>query len=217
MNRYQDQREGFAAFLLRARAGNIPDNGLYAAIESVPRAEFVPSEFADAAWSSRSIPIACGEVIEGIDIQAKTIAALEIVTGHRVLEVGTGSGYTAAVMGRLGAKIKSVDRYKTLVKDAAERCRTLELGNVLVRQADGLKDMASEGPFDRIVVWAAFEALPRNFADLLASGGVMIAPIGPPEGVQDLARLVKIGSRFEREDIGTVRVQPLVPGIAAAI
>ena len=211
------EHEGFAAFLLRARAKGIPDNGLFKAIESVPRSQFIPEEFTDEMWSSQSLPIACGEAIEGIDLQARILSSLDIVAGHRVLEIGTGSGFTAAVMARLGAKVKTVDRYKTLTGAAQERFISLGLGNAVAMQADGSRNMAGEGPFDRIVAWAAFEKLPRKSVDLLATGGIMIAPIGPGDGEQKLAKLTKIGSRFEREDIGKARLQPLTKGVAAAL
>ena len=210
-------REDLAAFLLRARSRGFTDGGICAAIEAVPRAEFVPSEFADAAWSSRTVPIPCGESIEGIDHQAFILSCLAIEPGHRILEVGTGSGYTAAVMGRLGAKVKTLERYRTLAEAANSRFHTLGLGGVLARQADGSGGLPAEGPFDRIVVWAAFEQMPRGFADQLASNGVMIAPIGPAEGEQELARLTKIGSRFEKSMIGTVRVQPIASGLPQAL
>lgn len=210
-------REGFAAFLLRARARGVCANGLFKALETVPRRMFVPEEHADFMWTGQSFPIDCGANIEGIDLQARTIGALEIAAGHRILEIGTGSGYTAAVMARMGAKVKTIDRYKTLVARAQERFASLDLGNVLSIQADGARNMAGEEPFDRIVAWAAFETLPRKFVDLLATGGIMIAPVGPGDGKQKLARLSKIGSRFEREDIGVVRMQPLSKGAAAAL
>lgn len=217
MNTGISGREGFAAFLLRARARGIGDNALFGAIESVPRAQFVPDEYTDVVWSSQSIPIPCGESIEGIDLQARILGALGIVAGQRVFEIGTGSGFTAAIMARMGAKVKTVDRYKTLVASAQERFVSLGIGNAIVWQADGTKNMAGEGPFDRIVSWAAFGELPRRYVDLLASGGIMIAPIGPEDGEQRLAKLTKIGSRFERQDIGVARMQPLLPGVAAAI
>ena len=210
-------REGFAAFLLRARARGVPANGLFKALETVPRRMFVPEEHADFMWTGQSFPIDCGANIEGIDLQARIIGALEIAAGHRILEIGTGSGYTAAIMARMGAKVKTIDRYKTLVARAQERFASLDLGNVLSIQADGARNMAGEEPFDRIVAWAAFETLPRKFVDLLATGGIMIAPVGPGDGKQKLARLSKIGSRFEREDIGVVRMQPLSKGAAAAL
>ncbi len=210
-------REGFAAFLLRARAKGIADNGLYGAIENVPREQFLPDEYADAAWSGQMVPIACGEAIEGIDLQAKVLSSLEVSTGQRVLEIGTGSGYTAAVMAGMGAKVKTIDRYKTLISGAQERFVMLGIGNAIAHQADGLRSSGQEGPFDRIVAWAAFSELPRKYVDLLATGGLMIAPIGADDDEQRLARLTKIGSRFEREDIGVARLQPLLPGLASAL
>ena len=134
-----------------------------------------------------------------------------------MLEIGTGSGYTAAVMSRLAARVVTVDRYKTLVEQARQRFEALGIDNVFVRQTDGSNGLPGEGPFDRIVVWAAFESLPRYFADQLSSGGAMVVPMGPPEGEQVMIKLGKLGSRFEREDIGVVRLQPMARGVAAAI
>ncbi|MDQ2705055.1 MAG: protein-L-isoaspartate(D-aspartate) O-methyltransferase, partial [Pseudomonadota bacterium] len=163
------------------------------------------------------IPIECGEAIEGPDMQAQIIASLAIEPGHRVLEVGTGSGFTAAVLARLAAKVVTVERYRTLAEQARQRFEALGLVNAFMRHADGSQGLPAEAPFDRIVVWAAFDAMPRSFAEQLASNGVMIAPIGPDEGEQVLTKLTKIGSRFEREDIGTVRLQPIAKNIAAVI
>src|SRR5690606_35612896 len=120
-------------------------------------------------------------------------------------------------MARLSGRIVTVERYRTLTEQARQRFEALAITNVSARQADGSAGLANEGPFDRIVVWAAFDSLPRSFVDQLSSGGTMIAPIGPEEGEQVLTRLTKIGSRFEREEIGTVRLQPMMRGVAAAI
>ncbi len=207
-------REGFAAFVLRARAAGLQDSGLLAAIESVPRASFIDPQYAGLAWSSRTVPIPCGESIEGIDFQARVLASLAVEPGHRLLEIGTGTGFTAAVMARMGARVKTVERYRTLVEAASRRFATLGFGGISIRQADGARGLAGEGPFDRIVVWAAFESLPRHFVDQLASSGVMIAAIGPGDQPQELVRLVRIGSRFERSRLGEVRMQPLASGVA---
>jgi protein-L-isoaspartate(D-aspartate) O-methyltransferase len=217
LNGTTDDREAFAAFLLRLRSRGIVSRDLVAAFEATPRRAFVPSQWQDEAWSDRMLPIECGEAIEGADVQAGVIAALEIQSGHRVLEIGTGSGFTAAVMAKLAGRVITLDRYKTLVRQARERFESLGIGNAIVRQADGSNGLAAEGPFDRIVVWAAFDALPRLFVDQLSSGGIMVAPIGPAEEPQALARLTKTGSRFDRQDFGTVRLQPLTPGVAAVI
>jgi protein-L-isoaspartate(D-aspartate) O-methyltransferase len=212
-----DDREGVAAFMLRMRARGIGDQALFSAIEATPRRAFVPGQWREAAWLDRMLPIVCGEVIEGIDLQAQVIASLALDPAHLVLEVGTGSGFTSAVIARLSGRVLTLDRYKTLIGEAQQRASALGISNIIFRQADGSGGAAADGPFDRIVVWAAFDSMPRHFVDQLASGGVMIAPIGPGDGVQKLARLTKLGSRFEREDIGEVRLQPLAQGVAAAL
>ncbi len=212
-----DGREGFAAFLLRLRGKGMVPKALIAAFEATPRAGFVAGHFHPVAWSERTLPIECGEAIEGADLQAAVIAALAIEPGNRVLEIGTGSGYTAAVMARLAGRVVTIDRYKTLAEQARQRFEALGIGNVIARHADGSNGLPGEGPFDRIVVWAAFDTLPRFLLDQLSSGGVVIAPIGPEESEQVLAKLTKVGSRFEREDIGSVRLQPILPGMAAVL
>lgn len=211
------ERERFAAFLLRMRAAGLDRRDLIAAVEATPRATFVPGQWRSDAWSDRSVPIECGETIEGVDLQMQVLAALDIQPGCRVLEVGTGSGFTAAVMARLAGRVLSIDRFRTLVEAATQRNETLQLSNVLVRQLDGSQGVPADGPFDRIVVWAAYDALPRGFVDQLSSGGVMIAAIGPADGVQLLEKLTKVGSRFERENVANVRFQPIARGVAAAL
>lgn len=217
MNTGLDDREGFAAFLLRLRGRGAAPKALVAAFEATPRRGFLSAQFHSIAWSEGMLPIECGEAIEGVDLQAAVIAALGIEPGNRVLEIGTGSGYTAAVMSRLAARIVTIDRYKTLTEQAKQRFEALGIGNVIARQADGSNGLPNEGPFDRIIAWAAFDSLPRFLLDQLSSGGVVIAPIGPEEGEQVLAKLTKVGSRFEREDIGMVRLQPILRSVAAVI
>ena len=212
-----DEREAFASFLLRLRGKGIVAKEVISAFEATPRHAFVPDRWQSVAWSEGMIPIECGEAIEGPDLQAEIIASLAIEPGHRVLEIGAGSGFTAAVMARLAARLVTIERYKTLTEQARQRIEALGFTNVSVRHADGSQGLAAEGPFDRIVVWAAFDSLPRNFVEQLASNGVMVAPIGPEEGLQTLTKLTKIGSRFEREDIGTVRLQPIMRSVAAVI
>ncbi|MCR4267530.1 protein-L-isoaspartate(D-aspartate) O-methyltransferase [Nitratireductor sp. ZSWI3] len=213
----EQEREGFAAFMLRMRARGLVSKELFAAMEATPRGDFVPPEWRSLAWSERMLPIACGESIEGCDLQAQVIEALELSAGHRVLEVGVGSGFTAAVIARLAGRVLTLDRYKTLCAQAQSRWEHLGLSNAVARQADGLEGAAADGPFDRIVVWAAFDELPRRFVDQLATGGIMIAPIGPGEEVQTMVKLTKVGSRFERVDLASVRLQPLTKGVAEAI
>lgn len=210
-------REGFAAFMLRMRGKGGVTGNVLAAFEATPRAPFLAGHFHDLAWSDRMLPIECGEAIEGADVQAQILSALAFEPGNRVLEVGTGSGYSAAVISRLAGRVTTIDRYKTLVEQARMRFEQFGIQNVIARQADGANGLSSEGPFDRIVVWAAFDSHPRVFVDQLSTGGTMVAAIGPEEGKQVLVRLTKVGSRFEREDIGEVRFQPILKGAAAIL
>ena len=117
----------------------------------------------------------------------------------------------------VAGRVVTVDCYNTLVDQARHRLDALGLGHGGVRQADAANGLAGEGAFDRIVCWAAFSALPRNFVDQLSTNGLMITPIGPGEGEQVLVHLQKVGSRFDRTDIGVVRFQPLLEGVAAAL
>jgi protein-L-isoaspartate(D-aspartate) O-methyltransferase len=211
------EREGFAAFMLRLRGRGGVGKDIVAAFEATPRTHFLPGQFHNIAWSDRMLPIECGEAIEGTDLQAHIISALHIEPGSRILEIGTGSGYTAAVMSRLASRITTLDRYKTLVDQARQRFEQFGIQNVHARQVDGSNGLAAEGPFDRIIVWAAFEGHPRIFVDQLSSGGTMVAAIGPEEERQVLVRLTKVGSRFDREDIGEVRFQPISRGLAAVL
>lgn len=210
------EREGFAAFMLRLR-GRGMSRQVVAAFEATPRSAFIAEHLEPHAWSDRMLPIDCGEAIEGVDTQAYVIAMLGLEPEHRVLEVGTGSGFTAAVMSRLAARVVTLDHYRTLADHARARLDQFGVTNVVVRQADGAQGLPAESPFERIVVWCAFDSLPKHFLDQLASGGSMIAPIGPEEDRQTLVRLIKVGSRFEREDLGEVRFQPFLRGVAAKL
>jgi len=207
-------KEGFAAMCLRLRARGIVNNDLLNAIEQTPRHFFVPAEHAAHAWSSRTLPIECGAILEGVDLAAQILDTMKLKPSHRVLEIGTGSGFTAAVLGRLAERVLTVDRYRTLVNLAQERMDKLSLRNVIVRQADGSMGLQGEGTFDRILVTAAFNTLPRIYAEQLVSGGVMVAPVIGDGGIARMVKLTKAGSRFEREDLFDTPYQPIVPQIA---
>lgn len=210
-------KEGFAALCLRLRGRGITAGDLLNAIEQTPRHLFTPAEHAASAWSSRTIPIECGAFMEGADLAAELVDALKLKPSHRVLEIGTGSGFTAAVMARLAERVLTVDRYKTLVTLAQERMDRLSLRNVVVRQADGSAGLQGEGTFDRIVVTAAFTTLPKIYAEQLVSGGMMIAPVVQEDGSSRMVRLMKTGSRFERTELFDTPYQPIVAQVALSL
>lgn len=211
------EKEGFAALVLRLRSEGISELDLLTAVEQTPRSLFVPASSADNAYSSRTIPIDCGAFMEGADMAVRLLASLQVKPGQRVLEIGTGSGFTAAVLARLAERVLTIDRYRTLVTAAQGRFEKLGMRNVIVRQADGINGMPGEGTFDRILVTGAFTTMPRFYAEQLVSGGTMIAPLMVDDTTCMMVRLSKTGSRFEREDLFTAPYLPLVPHIAAAL
>lgn len=209
-------REGFASFVMRMRGYGIDDPRLFAAIESTPRQSFLASSWSHLSYSSRTAPLDCGEYMEGIDDQARAIAALKLEPGHRVLEIGTGSGFTAAVMSSLAGRVTTVERYRKLCDHALQQFVSLKRENIMVKHADGRHGMPG-GPFDRILIWLAFDEVPRHFVDLLATHGVLIAPIGPGDGRQIMTRIAKVGSRSEQEDLMVVRYQPFIEGVSSVL
>lgn len=208
------EREGFAALVLRLRAEGITNLDLLTAVEQTPRSVFVPPEFAQSAYSSRSIPIDCGQFMEGADLAVRLLSHLQVKPGHRVLEVGTGSGFVTAILGRLAERVISIERYKTLIANAQRRLEQLAIRNVILRQMDGMNGLPGEGTFDRIFATAAYPVMPRFFAEQLVSGGMLLAPLMVEEERCIMVRLTKTGSRFEREDLFEVPFLPLQPKIA---
>ena len=211
------EREGLAALILRLRGDGLQDNSLLTAVEETPRTLFTPPAFSDAAYSSRLVPLDCGAFMEGADLAVQMLYLLMVRPGQRVLEIGTGSGFTAAVMARIAERVFTLDRYKTLVSLAKQRFERLELRNIAVRQADGSQGLRGEGTFDRILATAAFQSPPRFFVEQLVAGGVLVAPVIGEGGECMLMRMTKVGSRFEREELFPVPFEPLVPGRAMAL
>jgi protein-L-isoaspartate(D-aspartate) O-methyltransferase len=201
-------------FLLTMRQRGIGDATVLRALDEVPREHFVADQFEEAAYADRALPIACGQTISQPYVVAYMTEQLQVRPEHRVLEVGTGSGYQAAILSRIAGKVVSIERYRTLADAARERLQTLGYHNVEVRLGDGLAGAPDLAPFDRIIVTAAAETVPEALAEQLAEGGVMLLPLGPHDGVQRLVRLTKKEGALEREDLIDVRFVPLLAGQA---
>lgn len=212
-----DNREALAEFLLRLRSNGITDHRLLTAFEDVPRRNFVPIIHVTEAYARGQMPIECGQSMTAVSMVAKTLSALKVEPSHRVLELGTGTGYQAALLGRLAAKVISVERFRTLHDKAKDRLSQLKVDNVYVKLLDGSVAATELGLSDRIISNFAFPEIPKNFIDNLSSNGVMIAPIGKPNEVQIVKCLTKVGSRFHSEDLFPVRTQPYISGISKAI
>lgn len=201
-------------FLLTLRRRGIASAAVLRAMDEVPRELFVGQGLADSAYADQALPIACGQTISQPYVVAYMTEQLELKPEHRVLEIGTGSGYQAAVLAHLVKEVVTVERYRTLADTARERLEALDISNVQVVTGDGLAGYPQRAPFDRIVVTAAAESVPQPLVDQLADGGILILPLGPHEGVQDLVKLRKTQQGLTRESLIAVRFVPLLPGQA---
>jgi protein-L-isoaspartate(D-aspartate) O-methyltransferase len=203
-------------FQLSLRRRQIADQAVLRAMDEVPRDEFVEPEFAADAYADTALPIACGQTISQPYVVAYMTEQLGVEHEHRVLEIGTGSGYQAAVLAHLAHEVVTLERFPKLAARAAERLRMLGLINVAVRAADGFDIPEEFGVFDRIIVTAAMTALPQKLKERLTPGGILIAPIGPQDGIQTLVRVRATPSGFEQDELIDVRFVPALPGLAKA-
>jgi len=200
--------------LLTLRRRGIGDQAVLRAMDEVPRAQFVETDFAWQAYADQALPIACGQTISQPYVVAYMTEHLALRPHHRVLEIGTGSGYQAAVLSRLAREVVSIERYRTLADQARERLAALGYDNVEVVVGDGLAGAPDKAPFDRILVTAAAERVPQTLLDQLDDDGVMLLPLGPQHGSQHIIKLTKSQTGIEREDLIPVRFVPLLPGQA---
>jgi protein-L-isoaspartate(D-aspartate) O-methyltransferase len=201
-------------FMLTLRRRGISDQAVLRAMDEVPREQFVDNDFTDAAYADRALPIACGQTISQPYVVAYMTEQLDVHPEHRVLELGTGSGYQAAVLSRIARELVTVERYRTLAEKATSRLWALGYKNVEVVVGDGLAGAPERAPFDRIIVTAAAEEVPQALVDQLVDGGIMVLPLGPHEGAQYIVKLTKTGDTLEREQLIAVRFVPLLPGQA---
>jgi protein-L-isoaspartate(D-aspartate) O-methyltransferase len=190
------------------------DPAVLRAMEEVPRDKFVMPEHARSAYSDRAMPIACGQTISQPYVVAFMTEHLEVQSQHHVLEVGTGSGYQAAILSRLAAKVTSIERYRTLADAARIRLKALGYDNVDILVGDGMAGAPDRAPFDRIIVTAAAESVPQALVDQLAVSGMMVLPLGPHDEHQTLVKIVRAEHGVERTELIDVRFVPLLPGQA---
>jgi protein-L-isoaspartate(D-aspartate) O-methyltransferase len=201
-------------FQLTLRRRGISDQGVLRAMEEIPREAFVADADRADAYRDSALGIACGQTISQPFVVAYMTEQLKLQKRHRVLEIGTGSGYQAAVLSRLAADVLTVERFKTLADAARVRLEKLGYHNVEVMVGDGFNLPLNVGEFDRIIVTAAMEQIPESLTDRLADEGILIAPVGPHHGVQTLVRFAKTATGLARKSLVDVRFVPALPGIA---
>jgi protein-L-isoaspartate(D-aspartate) O-methyltransferase len=201
-------------FQLTLRRRGISDQAVLRAMEQVPREAFVAEADRADAYRDSALGIACGQTISQPFVVAYMTEQLQLQKRHRVLEIGTGSGYQAAILSRLADHVLTIERFRTLADGARERLARLGWHNVEVLLGDGFDVPPDAGQFDRIIVTAAMEQIPDKLQERLVVGGILIAPVGPHHGVQTLVRVTRTVDGFERKELVDVRFVPALPGIA---
>jgi protein-L-isoaspartate(D-aspartate) O-methyltransferase len=201
-------------FQLALRRRGISDQAVLRTMEEVPREVFVAPGDRGHAYRDSALGIACGQTISQPFVVAYMTEQLQLQKGHKVLEIGTGSGYQAAVLSRLCAHVLTIERYRTLADTARDRLEALGYFNIEVMLGDGFDIPPGAGDFDRIIVTAAMEKIPDTLQQRLQPGGILIAPVGPHHGTQTLVRVTRTDSGFERKELVDVRFVPALPGIA---
>ena len=201
-------------FQLTLRRRGISDQAVLRAMEEVPREVFVAAGDRGHAYRDSALGIACGQTISQPFVVAYMTEQLQLQKSHKVLEIGTGSGYQAAVLSRLCTHVLTIERYRTLADTARDRLEALDYYNIEVMYGDGFDIPAGAGDFDRIIVTAAMEKIPEKLQERLLPRGILIAPVGPHHGTQTLVRVTRTDSGFERKELVDVRFVPALPGIA---
>lgn len=201
-------------FQLSLRRRGISDLAVLRAMEEVPRELFVEPGDRDDAYRDSALGIACGQTISQPFVVAYMTEQLQLRKHHRVLEIGTGSGYQAAILSRLCADVLTIERYRTLADTARARLTELGYGNVEVKLGDGFDVPETAGTFERIIVTAAMEQVPEDLLERLEPGGILIAPVGSHHGIQTLIRVTRTESGFDRRELVDVRFVPALRGIA---
>ena len=200
-------------FLFALRSKGVTDTRVLAAMEKIDRGPFIRGHFADRAYEDMPLPIACGQTISQPSIVGLMTQALRINPRDKVLEVGTGSGYQAAILSQLARRVYTVDRHRRLVREARAIFDEMGLTNITALTADGSFGLPEQAPFDRILVTAAAEDPPGPLLAQLKIGGIMVLPVGQSDTVQSLIRVTRHDAGYEYDELRQVRFVPLVEGL----
>jgi len=204
-----------ARLIMELRQGGVSDRDVLSAMERVPRDVFVPAFFHDRAWDNTALPIGGGQTISQPLIVALMTQALEVTKRHKVLEIGTGSGYQTAILAKLCRRVYTIERIRALLAGAEALFERLPIRNVTAKLDDGSRGWPDQAPFDRIIVTAAAAKVPETLLNQLAIGGVMVVPVGPTAEDQVLVRIRRDEGGFHHEFLTGVRFVPLVEGETA--
>ncbi|WP_072900354.1 protein-L-isoaspartate(D-aspartate) O-methyltransferase [Cognatiyoonia sediminum] len=200
-------------FLFALRSKGVTDARVLSAVEAVDRAAFMQGLFSERAYEDTPLPISCGQTISQPSIVGIMTQALAVTPRDKVLEVGTGSGYQAAILSQLARRVYTVDRYRRLVQEAQRIFDSLGITNITAMTADGSFGLPEQAPFDRILLTAAAEDPPGPLLAQLRVGGIMVLPVGQSDTVQSLIKVTRLEQGYDYEELRNVRFVPLIEGL----
>ena len=200
-------------FLYSLRSSGVTNKRVLTAMENIDRRSYVSDTFADNAYEDTPLPIGCGQTISQPSIVAIMTEALDVQPRDKVLEIGTGSGYQAAILSRLARRIYTIDRHSILVQAARNVFKEQDIPNITTFTADGSRGLPDQAPFDRIIVTAASEDPPSTLLDQLRLGGIMVLPVGQSDSIQKLVKIKKTENGLEYHELRSVRFVPLLEGL----
>lgn len=209
--------EAMMEFVLGLRSRGLSDVRVLKAVETLPRPLFVLPAHVAHAFDEVALPIQCGQSITPPGLVASIAERLAVTSDHRVLEIGTGSGYLTAVLGRLARRVLTIDRWRLLITEAEERLRAVAITNVTMMVADGREGWPERGPYDRIVATAAYETMPGALIDQLAPLGRLILPVGPRGGQQMLVMVEKRETGAVESEFMPIRTAMVEKGVSARL
>ena len=199
-------------FLFSLRKAGVLDKQVLDAMERVDRKNFVNGVFSEKAYEDTPLPIACGQTISQPTVVGLMTQALQVTSRDKVLEVGTGSGYQAAILSLLARRVYTIERHSLLVSNATKVFQKLNMSNITTILSDGGHGLEQQAPFDRIIVTAASDDPPASLLSQLKIGGIMIIPVGQSDNMQKLIKIAKTDEGYEYQDLQAVRFVPLVAG-----
>jgi len=199
--------------IMQLRRAGIADTNVLSAIERIPREVFVPESFQHQSYEDMTLPIGHGQTLSAPGVVALMTQALDTDRRIKVLEIGTGTGYQAAILSRLCRRLYTIERHRELLGEAELRFRNLRLHNITTRVGDGARGWPEQAPFARIIVTAAAETVPATLVEQLAPGGIMVVPVGRQGGDQALLRLTREAEGIREEVLDSVRFVPLLAGL----
>jgi len=200
-------------FLYSLRSKGVTDARVLTAMEQVDRADYVRGIFSERAYEDMPLPIACGQTISQPSVVGLMTQALGVNPRDKVLEIGTGSGYQAAILSKLARRVYTIDRYRSLVEKARAVFAQNQIANITTFTADGSYGLPDQAPFDRILLTAAAEDPPGPLLAQLRVGGIMVLPVGQSDAVQSLIRVTRLDTGYEYDELRAVRFVPLLEGL----